>query len=182
MLIAVHDTETTGLPRHKRAKLDGQPRIIEFAGIITDGKSVISQLEFICNPQVKELDPIITKITGLTLEDLIDKPTLKEFLPQLTDYFGAADAVISHNLSFDKGMMEFDLQRLGLSLSDVRWPRLEVCTVEQTMHQFGRRMKLQELYERECGPYVQKHRAMDDLLLLHEVCQRYGVYAAMGAC
>ena len=178
MRFAVHDWETTGLTLHAKAALHKQPRAIEFAGIITDGKEIIDTLEFICNPE-QEIEPIITKITGLTNEDLDTRPTFRAYAPALTDHFAKADCVISHNLSFDKAIANIEAQHMGLSLADFNWPGREVCSVEQTFPMFGRRMKLSELYELKFGAYQQKHRAMDDLMLLHQCCIAYGIYDAV---
>lgn len=182
MLFSVFDWETTGLPFHPDADLNKQPRAIEFGGIITDGETILEELEFICNPGI-EIEAVITEITGLTNEDLADKPPLSHFIPQLAYYFSKARGRIAHNLSFDKGILTFDLQRLGRSLLDVNWygeksDAIEICTVEQTFHMYGKRVRLQDWYEMKCGPYVQKHRALDDVKLLHEACQKEGVYEA----
>ncbi len=177
MLFAVFDNETTGLPFHFRGDLDRQPRIIEFAGIITDGKSILHQMEFICNPGIA-IEEIITKITGLKNSDLEDKPNFSKFIPDLAAFFAKADAGVAHNMSFDKGMLEYDLERRDLELKAINFPSLRICTVEQTMPLFGRRMKLIELYKHYVGEYVQKHRALDDVIVLHEVCQKIGLYDA----
>ncbi len=178
MLFSIFDTETTGLPYHKDADLRKQPRIIEFGGIITDGKEILNTLEFICDPGV-HLDQVITDITGLTDAAVKGKPPFKAFIPQLKEYYGSTGARVSHNLSFDRSMLEFDLRRQGEGLDAIAWmPAIEICTVEQTFHQYGRRMKLTELYNIYCGPYVQKHRALDDVILLHEVCKAIGLYEA----
>ena len=177
--IGVFDTETTGLPFHSQALLENQPKIIEFAGIITDGDSVLATEEFICNPD-QPLEAIITKITGLKDEDLEDAPPWSDFVPRVRDYFAGCDVIITHNLSFDKSMVLYDMRRIGKGLPDVSWEhQLEICTVEQTYHQFGRRMKLTELYNLLVGEYVQKHRALDDVLIHHEVCKRLGLYEAL---
>lgn len=176
-IFAVHDWETTGLPFHRDAPVSQQPRCIEFGGILTDGIKIIDKLEFIVNPGIA-IEEIITKITGIKNEDLFDKPYFKTYVPDLFDYFSQADAVISHNLSFDKSMVEYDLSRLDLGLESIAWPRIEICTVEQTYPIYGRRMRLIDLYEMHCGPYVQKHRALDDVLILHELCQKLGIYTA----
>src|ERR1700741_156004 len=176
MLFAPYDTETTGLPAHRLVSRNKQPRIIEFGGMITDGDNVTHTLEFICNPGVA-IEPIITEITGLTNADLETKPPFEEFVPQLADFFGRAQACIAHNLSFDKSMLQWDLERIGLTLKDINFPDIQICTVEQTFHRFGRRMRLIELYERITGqPYVQKHRALDDVRLMHEMCKVMNVY------
>lgn len=174
---AVIDFETTGLPLHRQAPLNKQPLAIEFAGIITDGEQIFDEIEFICNPGI-DIEPIITKITGLQQSDLDDKPKFRAFIPKLQQFFTQSDAVIAHNLSFDKFIMVCDLMRNDMDLSHIDWPALEICTVEQTRPKFGYNMKLSALYELAIGPYSQKHRAMDDIMLLHEVCRHYGVYQA----
>lgn len=175
MNFAVYDTETTGLPWHPRAELERQPRIIEFGGLITDGKTVFAELEFICNPGIV-IEEIITKITGLTNDDLKGRPHFNAFVPELEEFFSKADGSIAHNASFDKSMLEYDLMRVGKDLTAISFPDLVICTVEQTFHQFGRRMKLSELYELYRGPYVQKHRALDDVRLLYEIAKEIGVF------
>lgn len=174
---AVFDTETTGLTVHPSAQLGLQPRIIEFAGIITDGFEIIDTIEFICNPGIA-LEQIITDITGLKNEDLEDQPFFDNFIDEISVFFSQADAVVAHNLSFDRDMLSYDLKRAGCTIDRVNWPDIQLCTVEQTFHQYGRRMKLSELHELLLGPYVQKHRAMDDIGLLHNVCLKLGVYNA----
>ncbi len=174
---AVFDTETTGLTVHPLARLDQQPRIIEFAGIITDGVEILAELEFICNPGIA-IEAIITEITGLTNKDLDDKPPFSNFVDDVGKFFAAADVAVAHNLSFDKALLEYDMIRAGLPFDKLGFPAIHCCTVEQTMPMYGRRMRLNELYELHVGEYVQKHRAMDDIKLLHAVCQKTGVYDA----
>lgn len=178
MLFGVFDTETTGLPYHRDADLGLQPRVIEFGGILTDGTEIIEETSFICNPGI-EIEKVITDITGLTNDDLKDQPRFEHFVPQLRDYFCQADVIIAHNLSFDKSMIKYDMARLGQELYDAYWiNQIEVCTVEQSFHRFGRRMRLTELYNMLVETYVQKHRALDDVRCLHAICQKLGVYEA----
>ena len=177
MLFAVYDCETTGLPLHVEADLDRQPRIIEFGGIITDGESVLREVNFLCNPGVV-LDQVITDITGLTDHDLYDKPPFIDYLPEVRDFFIEADCTVAHNASFDRNLLVFDLRRAGKTLKDISFPKLNICTVEETYLAYGRRMKLIELYSELCGEYVQKHRGLDDVMVLHEVCKRIGLYDA----
>jgi DNA polymerase III epsilon subunit-like protein len=177
MKFAVFDTETTGLPFHFLSDINQQPRIIEFGGIITDGNEIFDRLEFICNPGIA-IEAIITQITGLTNEDLDGKPDFGVFIPKLCEFFAQADAAIAHNLSFDEGRLTDDLNRRGAALKDISYPALGLCTVEQTAPIFGRPMKLIELYRHYVGEYEQKHRALDDVIRLHEVCRATGLYSA----
>lgn len=173
----VFDNETTGLTVHPKSSIRLQPRIIEFAAIITDGVETLDSLEFLCNPGIP-LEEIITKITGLTDESLKDQPPFAVNVDAIGKLFAQADVAIAHNLSFDKSMLEYDMLRAGRSFAELNFPLIPCCTVEQSFHQFGRRVKLSDLYEMYCGPYVQKHRAMDDIRLLDELCKAMGVYRA----
>ena len=84
----VFDLETTGLPKAEGSDLDLQPRIIEFGAIrYTDGTfEEYDRLEFMCNPG-HELDPKITKITGITDEDLKDKKPFVAHYKDLCKFF-----------------------------------------------------------------------------------------------
>lgn len=177
----VFDTETTGLTLHPLVELEKQPRIIEFAAMLTDGVEVLDTLEFLCDPGIA-IDDEITRITGITNRDLTGKPPFAKFVPQMAEFFKRGEAVIAHNLSFDQALLTYDLKRADLTLADINFPPVRLCTVEQTMPLFGRRMRLQELYQFVTRKlYVQSHRAMDDIENLHEVCKDLGVYRAFSA-
>lgn len=180
MIFAVFDFETSGLTVHHDAPVDRQPHAIEFAGILTDGKEIIERLEFLINPEVM-LEPIITKLTGLTDTDLEGQPMFGFYKDRLQEFFSKADAAISHNLSFDKAILRYELERIQLDLSYVHFPDLQICTVEQTFHQYGHRMKLETLYNMHCGEYVQTHRAMGDCEKLTELCKTIGVFNVFSA-
>jgi DNA polymerase III epsilon subunit-like protein len=183
MLFSILDTETTGLTKHPEASIDDQPRIIEFAAIITDGKSVLEEFEFKCNPGVP-LEAVITKITGLTDADLKDQPPFRHYANDLRQHFSRTRGRVAHNLSFDRDMLFYDCTRAGLTLADIGYYTddpggsctVEICTVEQSFFEYGRAMKLQELIEIIKGEYVQKHRALDDVLQLFDVAKFLGVF------
>ncbi len=176
MLFAVFDTETTGLPLHPQAPLSLQPKVIEFGGIITDGEGILDSVHFKCNPHCR-LDPKITEITGLTDADLENEQDFSYHIDTMRSFFGRARGRIAHNLSFDKAMLKFDLERRKETLDAILWtPGLEICSVEQTFHEYGRRMHLRELYELFFGKHKQTHRALEDVEMLHAVCQKTGIY------
>jgi DNA polymerase III epsilon subunit-like protein len=179
MIFSLIDTETTDLPFHRDAPRNKQPRLVEFAGILTDGRDVIDELEFMVNPG-RPIAPDASKISGITDEIVKDLPFFGEngcFL--LRDHFIRAQVVIAHNLSFDRGIIQTACVYAGKSIDDLEWPQIEICTVEETMPMFGKPMKLQQLYELKFGEYKQKHRARDDLNLLHKICMVYGIYDAI---
>jgi DNA polymerase III epsilon subunit-like protein len=170
----IFDCETTGLILHPEAKDALQPRIIEWGGLLVDGQGVeLEEFNTFVNPGI-ELPERITKITGITQEDLIDAPTFKEIAPKLKALFEKADTLIAHNLSFDFGMMNFESMRNGLG----EWPRAKemICTVQEHADGFGHRPKLTELYEFYMEkPLAQTHRAIDDARAVKEICIAAGI-------
>lgn len=167
MKILVFDFETTGLTLHRKAQLAKQPRSIEFGGVLLDGAEVAQELSLLINPQ-QSLAPIITKITGLSDEDLAEQPTFAEVLPQLRAIFAAADGMVAHNLPFDRAIMTHELERLGVE--DFPWPPIAICTAQLHQEGWGRRPKLLQLYEDVLGrPLAQTHRALDDCHALAEI-------------
>ncbi|ATW57917.1 DNA polymerase III PolC-type [Pseudomonas phage tabernarius] len=180
MMFALFDFETTGLPLHRRASVNKQPKAIEFGGILTDGVRIIEELNVLINPNMP-LESVITRITGITDEMLEGEPTFPAHVESIGDFFGKADAVMSHNLSFDKFIAECEMSRIDEHLGRINWPALEICSVEETRHLYGFNMKLEKLYEIYVGPLVQTHRASDDCKMLFEVAKATGIFRAWGA-
>lgn len=169
MLTAIFDTETTGLVKNGGQPLAKQPHIIEFSGLLVepDGK-IVKELDFILDPGVT-LDSIITKITGLTNADVKGKSKWSEKVDDVIDFFSQADRVVAHNLSFDRKMVDFEMERkFGDKVSEVKfWPADQVCTVEATEHLKGYRMSLTVLHEYLFNqPFEGAHRAMVDVKAL----------------
>jgi DNA polymerase III epsilon subunit-like protein len=153
VLFNIFDTETTGLPNHPESELSGQPRIIEFGGIVTDGVSK-------------------------------GQPAFRTRFDDLRQYFGAARGRVAHNLAFDRDMLLFECERAERTLTDIGYYTdspggsltIELCTVEQSFFEYGKYMKLQELIEIVKGQYVQKHRALDDVLQLFDVAKYLKIF------
>ena len=174
MITLVFDTETTGIPKHPAAKKSTQPRIIEWGGILLDASGrILRELQLLINPGVP-LEPIITKITGLTDADLADKPTFGDCYPQIKEMFAAADTVVAHNLPFDLTLMEIELHNIGVD--DFPFPKSQICTVQEHYEEFGYRTHMKDLYKHYTGqPLAQTHRALDDVMALVEICRRCGI-------
>lgn len=177
--LMVWDTETTGLVLHPGAELNKQPRIIEFACAFiscVDGELLQTHSHLI-NPQ-RPLPAEITKITGLKDEDVASQPTFEQVLPKLRGLFKAAYAMLAHNLPFDKAMLSNDLARHDVT--DFPWPRVELCTVGLYSGEWGRDMRLKELYQHATGkPLAQTHRALDDVMALVEIVQAQRIWSVV---
>jgi DNA polymerase III alpha subunit (gram-positive type) len=165
----VFDFETTGLPFHPNARAALQPRAIEFAGLLVDARGEeLEELTFLSNPG-QLITAEITKITGLTNDDLKDQPPFEHYFPQVKALVTKADIFIAHNLPFDHGILETELRVAGL-LQDWPWPRLNCCTAQLYEPLWGRRPKLIQLFESVTGDkYEQTHRAIDDVRALARI-------------
>jgi DNA polymerase III epsilon subunit-like protein len=172
MIGCAMDWETTGLVLHPDTKIEKQPHGIEFAAVLFDDTgAILEEYEAIVDPGV-EIEEVITKITGLTNEDLRGKPHVATILPDIARLFGKADVLIAHNLPFDMAITEMEFQRLkGFAGPDLVWPKHHLCTAQSWQEQWGKRPKLLELYEYVTGtPLAQTHRALDDVRALVEIC------------
>ncbi len=163
------DTETTGLIRNAALMLDKQPYIIEI-GMVRDPEIKGRKKHFhtTLKPPIM-LPKIITKITGLTDEDLDDSPMFPEIVDELSDFVDGEGTWCAHNMPFDKGMLSFELRRCDRA-ADFPWPIQFVDTVQLAKpHYNGQFKKLIFLYEDLIGPYKQTHRAIDDAEMVMKV-------------
>lgn len=174
MQTLVFDTETTGLTKHPNARDEVQPKMIEFGAMLVDERgATLDSSVALFNPG-EPLEAIITKITGITDDDLKDKPTFAEGAEAIRPMFERADRLVAHNLPFDSTILGLELARAGIV--DWPWPLRMVCTVQETAENWGKRPKLTELYEYLTGePLAQTHRALDDVEALVTVCYRLGI-------
>lgn len=165
----VFDFETTGLNLHPNARVALQPRAIEFAGLLIDADGEEhGELSFLCHPG-KQITVEITKITGITNEDLASAHPFSRWLPRLRELFAAADILVAHNLPFDHDIMSRELATAH-ALEDWPWPKHNLCTAQLHEPLWGRRPRLVELYESVVGTkYVQTHRALDDVRALARI-------------
>lgn len=179
MRLAVIDAETTGLPLHPSVVLSKQPKIIEFAGrVITEDGLADESIEFLCNPG-EPLEAIITKITGLTDDDLKNEKPFTSYLKVVQNFLDGCDGVLAHNLPFDSFLLWLEVRRAG-SEHQWRWPAVRVCTAQLWEPHFGYRPKLIDLYEYITGnKYKQTHRALDDVDALAELAHTGGVVEAI---
>ena len=163
----IFDLETTGLLAPSCSPLEKQPKIIEIGAYNVTNEDSISQL---INPNEK-LVPKITKITGIKDEELLGKPTFKDFLPTLAAFFQGSKTVIAHNAPFDCGVLRVELERCGDL--DFPWPKRTVCTVQEYRAKFGYRPKLGQLYKKLTGEKLnQTHRAIEDVMALYEALKQ----------
>ncbi|MEE8263235.1 MAG: 3'-5' exonuclease [Gammaproteobacteria bacterium] len=157
----IYDTETTGLIPNSVVDLRHQSHIIEFYGCVVDeGGNVIEELEFLCDPGIP-LEPVITRITGLTDKDLTTARPFKDYAIAVKDLIERCDSVVAHNLSFDEAMVGIEMRRCGVV---VEWPLFRICTVEESEWYRGYRLSLTALHTHLFGEeFKDAHRARHDV-------------------
>lgn len=165
------DTETTGLVGNPLVPAERQPRIIEFYGAITDDEGgKIQELDFLCHPQCR-ITPEITEITGITNEMVRNEKPFSAYAPRVASMLnpkGELMAVVGHNLAFDYEMIEIEW-KLCKYKQPLAWPPIKICTVNQTEHLLGHRLKLGDLYEHLFDKrFAGAHRAKQDVEALIE--------------
>ncbi|HEX8552797.1 MAG TPA: 3'-5' exonuclease [Abditibacteriaceae bacterium] len=176
--ILVFDFETTGLTLHPDAPPEAQPRAIEFGGVYLNPEdgSVVVEFEFLIDPLVT-IEPVITKITGITNDMLAGQPSWYESAQKLTAIFSAASCAVAHNLPFDKAILSHENKRNG---TFVPFPEKQFCTLELYRQAWGKDMKLTALYESVCGRKLeQKHRGLSDVLALADIIRHDRLYEIM---
>ncbi len=119
MRITIFDTETTGLPV-REGKLSDQPHIIQFASQTFEFDAATRRFLEVerCNQLIKPPVPIpaeSTRISGITDQSVANAPTFREFSERILDIFKRSDLAVAHNIEFDREIISFELERIGLS-------------------------------------------------------------------
>ena len=115
--IMVFDVETTGLlpKRNIETPLEELPHIIQMSFIIFDTVQF-----YICkkyNAYIKvtdnvEIPKIITELTGITRQTCDERVIdIVEVLGEFYHAYLSCDCIIAHNLSFDKKMVQLEIER-----------------------------------------------------------------------
>lgn len=168
--LVLFDTETTGLTKPGASDVEEQPYITEIfcLKVEQDGKDfeVIDEFESLFKVPVP-LDATITKITGLTDADLVNQPTFEQSFQTLASFFTGVDAMVAHNLAFDRTMLANEIVRIK-RLLNFPWPREHICTVEKTINIEQRRLSLTKLHDHLFDEeFPNAHRAKNDVMPMY---------------
>ncbi len=112
----VLDTETTGLE-------PGQDELLEVAAIRFQGAEVLGTWHTLVKP-AGGVPEVITRLTGITPEDVERAPMFYAVLPELARFIGD-DPVVGHSVGFDLAF----LAAQGLPLSNRRVDTYELSTL-----------------------------------------------------
>lgn len=146
----VFDLETTGLEAENS-------KIIEIGALKYIDNELVSEYSVLINPEVP-IPEVITKITGLTEEQLNDKKTIGEVLPEFILFIEDLP-LVAHNSSFDLSFIEENIKRLGLPMiSNKNIDTLELSKIYIPKAYNHKLETLKRFFHLEYG----SHRSVDD--------------------
>ena len=155
----VFDIETSGLSA-------SDDKIIEIGAVKYINNKKVDEFSYLINPKIK-LQKIITDVTGITDDDLIDKPTIEEVLPKFLDFIKGF-TIIGHNVKFDCSFINYNAKKLHLNEMDNQvidtlfLSRINIYNIKNH--------RLQTLKEYLKLDFI-SHRAIDDCYTCNEVYQ-----------
>ena len=152
--LVVFDLETTGLDLVK-------DRIIQISYIKVFPNGEEEQRNYLINPECYIL-PNITQLTGISNEDVKDKPTFKQLAPQLNEAFRGCDFAGFNSNHFDIPLLAEEFLRAGI---DFDFSKCRLIDAQTIFHKMERR-NLAAAYKFYCGRKMEEdftaHRADED--------------------
>lgn len=161
--LVIFDLETTGLDLVKDRVIQ-----ISYIKVYPDGREVRGN-ELI-NPE-KVIDPIITQLTGISNDDVKDKPTFKQLAAKLNEVFTGSDIAGFNSNHFDVPLLAEEFLRAGI---DFDFSKCRLIDAQTIFHKMERR-NLAAAYKFYCGRKMEDdfeaHRADQDTEATYRVLQ-----------
>ena len=152
--LVIFDLETTGLDLVK-------DRIIQISFIKVMPNGLEERGDELINPE-KPIDPQITQLTGISNEDVKDKPTFKQLAQQLAQKFSGCDFAGFNSNNFDIPLLAEEFLRAGIDFDFSRSRLIDACAIFRKME----RRNLAAAYKFYCGRKMEEdfeaHRADQD--------------------
>ena len=161
--LVVFDLETTGLDLVKDRIIQ-----ISYIKVWPDGRE--ERENFLVNPEV-HIQPVITNLTGISDEDVKDKPTFKQLARKLSDEFSGCDFAGFNSNHFDIPLLAEEFLRAGI---DFDFSKCRLIDAQTIFHKMERR-NLAAAYKFYCGRRMDEdfeaHRADQDTEATYRVLQ-----------
>lgn len=152
-----YDTETTGVRVDK-------DRITEIAAYDPVEQRTFSHL---VNPGIP-IPKEASDITGITDEMVKDAPPFEEIAPLFAEFCGEDTILVAHNNdSFDYPLLTHEYKRVSIELP--KWRYVDTLKWSRKYRPDLPRHSLQHLREIHGIPANNAHRALDDVIILHQV-------------
>ena len=152
--LVVFDLETTGLDMVK-------DRIIQISYIKVYPNGLEERGNYLVNPCVPIL-PVITQLTGISEDDVKDKPTFQQIAARLRDTFTGCDFAGFNSNFFDIPLLAEEFLRAGIDFDFSKCRLIDACTIFKKLE----RRNLASAYKFYCGRKMEDdfeaHRADQD--------------------
>ena len=100
------------------------------------------------------------------------KPFIAHY-KKLAEWFCGESSMAAHNLSFDRQILKFELQRID-KLTKFPWAYNHFCTVEIGQSVWGKMRQLGDIYEELFGKKIEgAHRSLVDVEATIEILKWY---------
>ncbi|MDR0298943.1 MAG: 3'-5' exonuclease [Streptococcaceae bacterium] len=97
----VMDFETTGFsPSHNE--------IIQLSAVKFDGKTELARYDQLIKPRRSTVSSHITRLTGISSQDLQGQPILDEVFDGFVDFI-SGELIVGHNIGFDMSFLDYEL-------------------------------------------------------------------------
>ena len=152
--LVIFDLETTGLDMVKDRVIQ-----LSYIKVYPDGHE--ERGNELINPE-KHIDDIITQLTGISNEDVKDKPTFKQIAKKMEDVFSGSDIAGFNSNFFDVPLLAEEFLRAGIDFDFSKCRLIDACTIFKKME----RRNLASAYKFYCGRKMEEdfeaHRADQD--------------------
>jgi len=152
--LVVFDLETTGLDLAKARIIQ-----ISYIKVYPDGSE--ERENKLINPE-EPIPPFITQLTGVTDEDVKDKPTFKELAAQLAEKFTGCDFAGFNSNGYDIPLLAEEFLRAGINFDFSKCRMIDAMNIFRKME----RRNLASAYKFYCGRKMEEdfeaHRADQD--------------------
>jgi DNA polymerase-3 subunit epsilon len=152
--LVIFDLETTGLDLVK-------DRIIQISYIKVSPNGEEERGDQLVNPE-KPIDPMITQLTGISNDDVKDKPTFKQLAQTLANKFAGCDFAGYNSNHFDIPLLAEEFLRAGIDFDFSKCRLIDACSIFRKME----RRNLAAAYKFYCGRNMEDdfeaHRADQD--------------------
>ena len=152
--LVIFDLETTGLDMVKDRVIQ-----LSYIKVYPDGRE--ERGNELINPE-KHIDDIITQLTGISNEDVKDKPTFKQIAKKMENVFSGSDIAGFNSNFFDVPLLAEEFLRAGIDFDFSKCRLIDACTIFKKME----RRNLASANKFYCGRKMEEdfeaHRADQD--------------------
>ena len=152
--LVIFDLETTGLDMVKDRVIQ-----LSYIKVFPDGREVRGN-ELI-NPE-KPIPDIVAELTGITNDDVKDKPTFKQVAAKICEVFTGSDIAGFNSNNFDVPLLAEEFLRAGIDFDFSKCRLIDACTIFKKLE----RRNLAAAYKFYCGRRMEDdfeaHRADQD--------------------